>query len=86
MKKEDIEAAALCAMDNFGTPDISGGYVIEDGQVFFKDKHGHTSMVMDEEAYHELKKKDSETFAPKPLPLKSSFRLFLADFKVRWKK
>ena len=47
LSDEAIEAATMNALA-FGTPDISGKMVIEDGTVYFKDKFGHTSMIMSE--------------------------------------
>ena len=51
LSNEAVEAAVLNAM-NFGAPDLSGGFIIEDGVVYFKDKNGHTSLMMEEAAYN----------------------------------
>ena len=48
---KDVEDAALRSAQNHGTPDISGGYEEEDGVLYFKDKNGHTTLIMNKEAF-----------------------------------
>lgn len=59
LSNEAVEAAVLNAM-SFGAPDLSGGFEIEDGVVYFKDKYGHTSLVMEETAYNAFVKQSKK--------------------------
>lgn len=49
LSKKIIEDAVMHALA-FGAPDVSGDKVVEDGVVYFKDKNGITSLIMEEEA------------------------------------
>ncbi len=51
-----LEEAAMKSVCQFGVPDISGGYVIEDDLVYFKNKNGHTSLVITLEDFEKLNK------------------------------
>jgi len=59
LSNEAVEAAVLNAM-SFGAPDLSGGFTIEDGVVYFKDKLGHTSLMMEEDAYNAFVKQSKK--------------------------
>jgi len=47
-----MEEAAIKSAENHGTPDISGGFDVDEelGMVYFKDKDGHLSLTMTLEA------------------------------------
>ena len=52
---ETIEAAAIKCLENFGTPDISGGLEVDEdlGVVYFKNAMGYTSLMMTIDAFNE---------------------------------